>query len=57
VTTSWLPHEERADLDAHAVLHKPYTDTDLLTAVTICLDLNPDDAPIQLPDGLTLLAF
>ena len=57
VTTSWLPHGERADLDAHAVLHKPYTDTDLLTAVTICLALNPGDAPIQLPDGLTLLAF
>jgi CheY-like chemotaxis protein len=57
VTTSWLAPDERAELDAHAVLHKPYSDADLLTAVTICLSLKPGDTPIQLPDGLTLLAF
>ena len=57
LTTGWLAHGERAGLDAHALLHKPYSDADLLAAVAICLTLTTEAAPMRLPDGMTLLAF
>jgi two-component system, response regulator PdtaR len=56
VTTSWLSDGERAELDAPALLYKPYTDPDLLAAIAACLDLAAGQAPSQLPHGMTLLA-